>query len=209
MRRFVLRRLAQAAVVLLGVSLIVFLLAQLVPGDPVRVALGTRFDPETYRALRERAGFDQPLPVQYLSYIGGALTGDLGVSFRTGQPVSTALADRLPATLALASCGLLVALCIAVPLGVVSAMRSGSWADHVATVVSQVGVSIPDFWMAILLILVLSGTFGLLPLSGYVALTDDSFDCAHHMVMSALTIGLISCQILTRLILSAGVVMRR
>lgn len=203
MRRFVLRRVAQAAVVLLGVSLVVFLLVQLVPGDPVRVALGTRFDPETYAALRERAGFDQPLPQQYLSYVGGALTGDLGVSFRTGQPVSTALADRLPATLSLALCGLLVALCIAVPLGVVSAMRSGSLADHVATVVSQVGVSIPDFWMAILLILVLSGGLGLLPPSGYVPLFEDPVGWASHMVLPAVTIGVVSGAILTRFIRAA------
>jgi peptide/nickel transport system permease protein len=202
-RRYVLRRVAQSVVVLLGVSLIVFGLVQLVPGDPIRLSLGTRFDPETYAALRERAGFDQPLPVQYLSYVGGALTGDLGVSFRTGQPVTEALMARLPATLSLALCGLLVALCIAVPLGVISAMRSGSWADHVATVVSQIGVSIPDFWMAILLILLLSGTFGLLPPSGYVPLSEDPVAWASHMVMPAVTIGVVSGAILTRFIRAA------
>ncbi len=203
MRRFVLRRVSQAAVVLLGVSLLVFLLVQLVPGDPVRYSLGTRFDPETYAALRERAGFDQPLPVQYLSYVGGALTGDLGVSFRTGQPVAVALGDRLPATLALALCGLFVALCIAVPLGVLSAMRSGSPADHVATVVSQVGVSIPDFWMAILLILLFSGVLGWLPPSGYVPLSEDPVGWASHMLLPAVTIGLVSGAILTRFVRAA------
>jgi peptide/nickel transport system permease protein len=202
-RRFVLRRIAQSFVVLLGVSLIVFGLVHVVPGDPIRVALGTRFDPETYQALRERAGFDQPLPVQYLSYLGNALTGDLGVSFRTGQPVTLSLLDRLPATLSLAVCGLLVALSIAVPLGVLSAMRSGSLTDHVATVVSQIGVSIPDFWMAILLILLLSGTFGLLPPSGYVPLSEDPLGWAEHMVMPAVTIGVVSGAILTRFIRAA------
>jgi peptide/nickel transport system permease protein len=202
-RRFILRRLAQAAVVLLGVTLIVFALVQLVPGDPVRVSLGTRFDPETYQALRERAGFDQPLPVQYLSYVANALTGDLGVSFRTGQPVTTTLLERLPATLSLALCGLLVALSIAVPLGVLSATRSGSWSDNVATVVSQIGVSIPDFWMAILLILLLSGTWGLLPPSGYVPLSENPVEWAQHMVMPAVTIGVVSGAILTRFIRAA------
>lgn len=203
MRRFVLRRVAQAVVVLFGVSLIVFGLVQLVPGDPIRTSLGTRFDPETYQALRERAGFDKPLPVQYLSYVGNALTGDLGVSFRSGQPVSLALAERLPATLSLALCGLLVALSIAVPLGVLSAMRSGSFSDHVATVVSQIGVSIPDFWMAILLILLLSGTFGLLPPSGYVPLSEDPVAWSQHMLMPAVTIGVVSGAILTRFIRAA------
>ena len=203
MRRFVLRRAVQAALVLLGVSLIVFTLVQLVPGDPVRTSLGTRFDPETYQALRERAGFDRPLPVQYLSYVGGALTGDLGVSFRTGQPVLTTLLDRLPATLSLAGCGLLVALTVAIPLGVLSALRSGSVVDHVATLVSQIGVSIPDFWMAILLILLFSGTFGLLPPSGYVPLSEDPVAWAQHMVLPAVTIGVVSGAILTRFIRAA------
>ena len=203
MGRFVLRRAAQAALVLLGVSLIVFTLVQLVPGDPVRTSLGTRFDPETYQALRERAGFDRPLPVQYLSYVGGALTGDLGVSFRTGQPVLTTLLDRLPATLSLAGCGLLVALTVAIPLGVLSALRSGSVVDHVATFVSQIGVSIPDFWMAILLILLFSGTLGLLPPSGYVPLSEDPVAWAQHMVLPAVTIGVVSGAILTRFIRAA------
>jgi peptide/nickel transport system permease protein len=201
--RFVLRRVAQAAVVLLGVSLIVFALVQLVPGDPIRVSLGTRYDPETYQALRERAGFDQPLVLQYLSYVGNALTGDLGVSFRTGQPVTTALLDRLPATLSLAACGLLVALLIAVPLGIVSALRSGTLADHAATFVSQIGVSVPDFWMAILLILVFSGHLGLLPPSGYESLLDDPVGWAEHMVLPAVTIGVVSGAILTRFIRAA------
>lgn len=203
MWRFVLRRGAQAAVVLLGVSLIVFALVQLVPGDPIRSSLGTRFDPETYAALRERAGFDRPLPVQYLTYVGGALTGDLGVSFRTGQPVTTALMERLPATLSLAATALLVALLIAVPLGIVSALRSGRAADHVATVVSQIGVSVPDFWMAILLILLFSGTFGLLPPSGYESLFEDPVAWAEHMVLPAVTIGVVSGAILTRFIRAA------
>jgi peptide/nickel transport system permease protein len=201
--RFVLRRVAQAAVVLLGVSLIVFALVHVVPGDPIRSSLGTRFDPETYEALRERAGFNQPLPVQYLSYLGGALTGDLGVSFRTGQPVSTALMERLPATLSLATASLLIALLIAVPLGIVSALRSGRPVDHTATVVSQIGVSIPDFWMAILLILLFSGTFGLLPPSGYEPLLDDPLGWAEHIVMPAVTIGVVSGAILTRFIRAA------
>ncbi|HVM26307.1 MAG TPA: ABC transporter permease [Mycobacteriales bacterium] len=203
MGRFVLRRTTQAVVVLFGVSLIVFALVQLVPGDPVRVSLGTRFDPETYAALRERSGLDRPLLQQYLSYVGGALTGDLGVSFRTGQPVTTTLTDRLPATLSLAGCSLLVALLVAVPLGIVSALRSGSLSDHVATVVSQVGVSIPDFWMAILLILLFSGVFGVLPPSGYEPLLEDPVGWASHMVLPAVTVGVVSGAILTRFIRAA------
>jgi peptide/nickel transport system permease protein len=203
MTRYVLSRIGQAAVVLLGVSVIVFGLMQLVPGDPVRVALGTRFDQETYDALRERAGLDRPLLVQYFSYLGNALTGDLGVSFRSGQPVTHALLDRLPATLSLAGMALLIALLIAIPLGIVSATRSGKLSDYTATVFSQIGVSIPDFWMAILLILLFTGVLGWLPPSGYVAFTEDPVGWLEHIVMPAVTVGVVSGSILTRFVRSS------
>ncbi|MDQ3095393.1 MAG: ABC transporter permease [Actinomycetota bacterium] len=203
MTRYVLSRVGQAAVVLLGVSVIVFGLVQLVPGDPVRVALGTRFDPETYQALRERAGLDRPLLVQYFSYLGNALTGDLGVSFRSGQPVTATLLERLPATLSLAAMSLLIALLIAIPLGLVSAIRSGKLSDYVSTVFSQVGVSIPDFWMAILLILLFTSTLGWLPPSGYVPFSEDPVGWLTHIVMPALTVGVVSGSILTRFVRSS------
>lgn len=203
MTRYVLSRVGQAAVVLLGVSIIVFGLMQLVPGDPVRVALGTRFDQETYEALRERAGLDRPLIVQYFSYLGNALTGDLGVSFRSGRPVTATLLERLPATLSLAGMSLLIALLIAIPLGLVSAIRSGKLSDYVSTVFSQIGVSIPDFWMAILLILLFTSTLGWLPPSGYVSFADDPVGWLTHIVMPALTVGVVSGSILTRFVRSS------
>ncbi|MFD6693453.1 ABC transporter permease [Micromonospora aurantiaca (nom. illeg.)] len=203
MARFVLRRVLQSAVVLVGVTLVVFLLLQLVPGDPVRVALGTRFDPQTYEALRERAGLDQPLPVQYASYLGHALTGDLGVSFRTGQPVSQIVLERLPATLSLAVTAVVFALLVAFPLGIVAAVRSGSAVDHAARVFSQFGVSVPDFWMGIMGILLFAGVLGWLPPSGYVALTDDPGRWATHVALPAVTVGLVTASILTRFIRSS------
>ena len=203
MARFVLRRVLQSAIVLVGVTLVVFLLLQLVPGDPVRVALGTRFDPQTYEALRERAGLDQPLPVQYVSYLGHALTGDLGVSFRTGQPVSHIVLERLPATLSLAVTAVVFALLVAFPLGIVAAVRSGSAVDHAARVFSQFGVSVPDFWMGIMGILLFAGVLGWLPPSGYVALTDDPGRWATHVALPAVTVGLVTASILTRFIRSS------
>ncbi|MDP9436633.1 MAG: ABC transporter permease [Actinomycetota bacterium] len=203
MARFVLRRLVQAAAVLVGVSVIVFALVHLVPGDPIRTSLGTRFDQQTYEALRERAGFDRPLPVQYVTWAAGAVTGDLGVSFRTGQPVTGTLLERLPATLSLALAALAVALLVAVPLGVASAVRRGSRLDGAATVVSQLGVSVPDFWMAILLILLFSGTLGWLPPSGYTPLLEDPLAWAQHIVLPAVTVGLVSGAILTRFVRSS------
>ncbi|MGY3520532.1 ABC transporter permease [Micromonospora sp. PTRAS2] len=203
MTRFVLRRLLQSAVVLLGVTLVVFLLLQLVPGDPVRVALGTRFDQQTYDALRERSGLDRPLVAQYVSYVSHALTGDLGVSFRSGQPVTTIVLERLPATLSLAVTAVLLALLVAFPLGVLSAVRSGSALDHAARVFSQFGVSVPDFWMGIMGILLFAGVLGWLPPSGYVALTEDPARWASHVILPATAVGLVTASILTRFIRSS------
>ncbi|MGI8873629.1 MAG: ABC transporter permease [Egibacteraceae bacterium] len=203
MRRYVLRRLWQTVVVLLGVSVLVFAIVHLVPGDPIQVALGTRFDPATYEALRERAGFNQPLPVQYVQWLTGALTGDLGVSFRSGQPVTTTILGRLPATLTLAFAALLVALVIALPVGIISAVRRGSVVDYTSTVFSQLGVSIPDFWMGILFILLFSLTLGWLPPSGYTPLTEDPLGWLSRLAMPAVTVGVVSGSVLTRFVRSS------
>jgi peptide/nickel transport system permease protein len=190
-------------VVLLGVSVLVFAIVHLVPGDPIQVALGTRFDPATYEALRERAGFNQPLPVQYVQWLTGALTGDLGVSFRSGQPVTTTILGRLPATLTLAFAALLVALVIALPVGIISAVRRGSVVDYTSTVFSQLGVSIPDFWMGILFILLFSLTLGWLPPSGYTPLTEDPLGWLSRLAMPAVTVGVVSGSVLTRFVRSS------
>jgi peptide/nickel transport system permease protein len=201
--RYVVRRLAQSAAVLLGVSVLVFAVIHLVPGDPIRVALGTRFDQTTYDALLERSGLDRPLVTQYFSWLASALQGDLGVSFRTGQPVTSMILERLPATVSLAAAAILVALLISVPLGTVSALRPRSVADWFSTVVSQAGISIPDFWMGIMLILIFAGTLGWLPTGGYVPLTDDPVEWVRRLIMPAVTIGVVSGSIMTRFVRSS------
>ncbi len=203
MTRFVLTRLAQSAVVLLGVTLVVFLLLQLVPGDPVRVALGTRFDQETYDALRERAGLNRPLPIQYLDYVGSALVGDLGVSFRSGEPVTQIVIERLPATAALALFAVVFALLVAFPLGLISAVKNGSPVDHATRVFSQFGVSVPDFWMGIMGIIVFAGMLGWLPPSGYTSFGEDPWEWFLHLLMPSVTVGLVTAAILTRFIRSS------
>lgn len=203
MAGYIARRVIQVLVVMLGVSIIVFAVIHLIPGDPVRVALGTRFNQETYEALRARAGLDQPLVIQYFDWLGGALTGDLGVSFRSGEPVTSAIVERLPATLTLAFAALAVALLIALPLGVVSAVRSGRPVDYVATFVSQIGISIPDFWMGIMFILLFSLTLGWLPPSGYVSPLEDPVGWLQRLLMPAVTIGVVSGAILTRFVRSS------
>ena len=204
MTRYLLRRVGQSVVVLFGVSVAVFSIIHLVPGDPVRLALGTRFDQRTYDALVARAGLDDPVLVQYVNWLGNALTGDLGVSFRSGRPVTELILERLPATLSLAFGAIVVALLIAVPLGLVSALRPRSAVDYVATFVSQAGISIPDFWLAIVAILVFSLTLGWLPSSGYVGLTEDPVEWARHLVLPAVVVGTVSGAILTRFVRSSA-----
>lgn len=202
MSGYVVRRSAQALVVLVGVSVLVFMLIHLVPGDPVRLALGTRFDQETYEALRNAAGLNQSLPRQYLGFVAGVVTGDLGTSFRTGLPVTDMIFERLPATLWLATASVVVALVIAIPLGIISAVRRASAIDYAATVFSQAGISIPEFWMAIVLILVFSLGLEWFPPSGYVSPADDPVGFISHLAMPAVTVGVVSGSVLTRFVRS-------
>jgi peptide/nickel transport system permease protein len=201
--RFLARRLAYSLIVLLGVLVVVFALVHLVPGDPVRIALGTRYTPEAYDALRSASGLDRPIIGQFFGYVGSALTGDLGVSFRNGDPVATILVDRLPATASLAVAGIVIALLIALPAGIWSALQEGRISDGIVRVTSQFGVSVPDFWMGILLIALFSTTLGWLPTSGYRPLLGDPGGWLQHLVLPGLTVGLVAAAILTRYIRSA------
>ncbi|MDJ0953146.1 MAG: ABC transporter permease [Acidimicrobiia bacterium] len=203
MSGFLVRRILQMFLALLGVSIVVFALMHLVPGDPVRVALGTRFDQDLYDALRERVGLDKPLIEQYLSWLGNAITGDLGVSFRNGQPVTTLILERLPATITLALAALFIALIVALPAGIISAVRSGSGLDYTVSAASQVGISMPDFWAGVMYILLFSLALGWLPSSGFTPFGDGPVEWARHLVLPALTIGLISGSIITRFVRSA------
>lgn len=200
---YLLRRAGQALVVLVGAAVLVFALIHIVPGDPVRSAMGTRFDPERYELLRAAAGLDLPLHEQLVRYIANVAVGDFGVSFRSGESVFDLLMQRLPATISLGGAALIVGLLIAFPLGILSAVRRGSVIDHIARIGSQIGISVPDFWLAILLILLFAGTLRLLPPSGYVPLAEDPVDWLRHVILPALTVGLISGSIMTRFIRSA------
>jgi peptide/nickel transport system permease protein len=140
---------------------------------------------------------------QFFGYVGSALTGNLGVSFRNGDPVTQILLERLPATASLAAFGIVVALLIALPAGIYSALRNGKIGDVIVRVTSQFGVSIPDFWMGILLIALFSTTLGWLPTSGYRPLLEDPAGWFSHLVLPGLTVGLVAAAILTRYVRSA------
>ncbi|KKF01611.1 ABC transporter permease [Mycolicibacterium obuense] len=201
--RFVARRVLYSLIVLLGVTVVVFALVHLVPGDPVRIALGTRYTPEAYEALRSASGLDRPILSQFFGYVGSALTGDLGVSFRNGDPVTVTLMERLPATLSLAAAGIVIAALIALPAGTYSALREGRLSDAIVRVTSQFGVSIPDFWLGILLIGLFSTTLGWLPTSGYRPLFTDPAGWLSHIILPGLTVGVVAAAIMTRYVRAA------
>lgn len=201
--RYLLQRLLTTILVVFGITFVVFMIIQLVPGDPARVILGVAASEESVAALRERLGLNESVWVQYGHWLGGLLQGDFGNSLITGQPVTGQILQRLPATLTLAGAGLLVGLLIALPAGIISALKPRSGIDLVASVFSQVGVSVPDFWLGILLVLLFSLTLGWLPSQGYTAFSQDFVGWFLHLILPALTVGIISGSIQTRFIRSA------
>lgn len=166
MLRFLVRRLILTIPVLIGVATLVFSLIHLVPGDPAQAMLGEGAAPDDIRELRTRLGLDRPLLEQYVAFLRGFLVGDLGTSFRTSQPVTSAIAERLPATLELALAAMAVAVAAAIPLGVVAAVWKGTAIDHAAMTVALAGISIPNFWLGPLLAIIFAVELGWLPVSG-------------------------------------------
>ena len=201
--RYIIQRLVLALVVVLGVTFVVFLIIHLVPGDPASVILGPQATSENIAALRTRLGLDRPFFVQYGDWLWNVLQGDFGRSLVTRQEIAPQIAQRLPATLQLAAAALFVGMAIAFPAGIISALKPGSKTDIVASVFSQVGVSIPDFWMGVMLILLFSLTLGWFPSRGYTPLTEDPTDWLMHIILPATTLGVISGSIQTRFVRSA------
>lgn len=201
--RYIFQRLFLTLIVVLGVTLVVFMIIHLVPGDPARVVLGVQANEQNVAALRERLGLNRPFFVQYGSWLWNAAHGDLGKSLITGQPVAPQVMHRLPATLQLAVAALFIGMLIAFPAGIISALKPGSKTDIATSVLSQVGVSIPDFWMGILLIILFSLTLRWLPPSGYTPIRQDFGGWLAHIILPATTLGVISGSIQTRFIRSA------
>jgi peptide/nickel transport system permease protein len=203
MQRYLLRRAVGLIPTLFGISIFVFLMIHLIPGDPISVMMGRSADPEALAAVRARYGLDRPLPVQYLSWLGDALQGDLGRSIRTDSSVLTDVADRLPPTLYLMIGGMLVTVVLAVPIGVIAAARRNTWVDLVGSTVTFALMSIPSFWFAILLILLLAVKFGVLPATGYVPPSEDFTEFLKSMIMPCLALGAGEAGFIARLLRSS------
>ncbi|MBK9121677.1 MAG: ABC transporter permease [Chloroflexi bacterium] len=200
---YILQRLVLALIVILGVTFVVFMIVQIVPGDPARVVLGPYATDESVQAIRERLGLNRPFMERYLSWLFNVMRGDMGTSLITSQAVGPQLIQRLGPTLELGGASLLLGLAIAFPVGVISAIKPGSRVDVIASFISQIGVSVPSFWMGILLVLLFSLTLGWLPPNGYTPMSRDFGDWLAHLILPAVTNGIVSASILTRFIRSA------
>ena len=189
MLHFLPRRLLQLIPTLFLVSVLIFLLQQLLPGDPALVMAGEEKDPEVIEQIRRQYRLDQPLPIQYVYWIGGVLQGDLGESMRIKQPVASLIADKLPVTLQLATMAMLFALAIGIPAGILSAVKKGTVWDTAANVFALWGLSTPNFWLGILLIFLFSVQLGWLPASGWVSPFEDLGQSLAATVMPAFVLG--------------------
>ena len=210
MHVYILKRLLHIVPTVLGITFVVFLMMQSVPGDPVVALLGDAYTQEDAVKIRHLYGLDRPIIVQYFIWLGKLVQGNWGTSILSGRPVLEDVLVRLPVTLELIVLSMGVALAIAVPAGIIGALRQNTWADYTATSVAMIGVSIPEFFIGVLLLLVFSfGLDGLLPSSGWVYLpgTCPSMVCGvslwgnmQHVLMPALALGVGRAAILTRLL---------
>jgi peptide/nickel transport system permease protein len=189
MIRIILRRLVIALPTLILVSMLVFALQKLLPGDPVLTMAGEERDPAVLEYLREKYRLDDPIPVQYFAWIGQVVQGDFGLSLRTDAPVTELIAQKLPVTIQLAGFAMVFALLIGIPAGIIAAVRKGTAVDYAANVFALSGLSIPNFWLGIMLILLVSVEWRLLPASGYVPLSQDPWLSLKTMLMPAFVLG--------------------
>src|SRR5438874_11086944 len=210
MRVYVLRRLVHIVPTILMITLVVFVMMRSIPGDPVVALLGDAFNEEDAVKVRTEYGLDKPILVQYVIWLGKLVQGDWGTSILSGRPVLKDVMVRLPVTLELIVLSMAVALAIAIPAAIIGALRQNTWADYTATSIAMIGVSIPEFFIGVLLLLVFSiGLGGLLPSSGWVYLpgTCPTIVCAaslwgnaQHVLLPAIALGVGRAAILTRLL---------
>ncbi|MDB2407717.1 ABC transporter permease [Jannaschia sp.] len=200
---FLIKRLFYMVLTALVVSIIVFGVTQLLPADAAVMILGENATPEAMEALTRRLGLDRPAPVQYLDWLGGVLTGDFGISLRTGQPVGPTILAAFGRSSMLALLSLIAVSAIAIPLGVLAASRRGKAADLGVSVVSYLGISLPEFVLATLLLAWLAGpAVGLFPASGYASPFDSPLAALHHMALPVITLSIVLLAHISRMIRS-------
>lgn len=197
------QRIGAALVVLAVVSVLTFIALRVVPGNPATLILGLEASPDAVEALSEAMGYNDPLPEQFSAWIGGVLSGDWGTSRTYGAPVTEVIAGALPVTVALALYATLLALAVAVPLGVFSALRPGSPVDVVARTLMQVGAAVPGFWLAILLMLLFAGELGWFPVNGFVPFSQSVAGALRSLTLPAAALAAGECGLLIRTVRSS------
>lgn len=203
MASFILRRLGLMFVILFIVTIIVFALVNVLPGDPAMMILGDEATPEVLETLREKMGLNDPLHVQYFTWVGKVIQGDFGKSLRDNTSVSKILIQAIPVTLQLTIMSFMIAILIAIPAGIISATRKGTALDYIGTTFAISGVSIPPFFLGILLIFIFAVTLGWVPPSGYISPKVDLSRSIILMILPAVTIGIRLSAELTRMLRSS------
>ena len=189
MFRYIGKRLLIAIPTLILISMFVFSLQKLLPGDPALIMAGEQRDPSAIAYYREKYHLAEPIPIQYIYWVNDMAHGDFGMSLRTSQPVLTLIGQKLPVTIQLAVMSMFLALVIGIPTGILSAVKKGTVTDYVANIVALSGLSIPNFWLGIMMILLFSVRLGWLPASGYVSLFEDPVQSLRTMAMPSLALG--------------------
>jgi peptide/nickel transport system permease protein len=198
---YLLRRIPSLLATLFAVSLLTFLTTSLLPGDPALQILGAEAaTPEAIAAVRSELNLDDPLPVRYLNWIGDALTGDFGRSYRTNEPVASAIGERLPVTAEIGILAIVIALAIAIPVGMLSAYRAGSRTDKIISSTSFGLLAVPNFMVAIFLILIFAVWLGVLPATGWVNFTDNPVQNLRSALLPALSLAIAEMAVYTRLL---------
>ncbi len=200
MLKYVLGRIIQAFIVIVMVSIAVFLIMILVPGDVVTVLAGPDPTPEVVAALRAKFGLDDPLPVQYFRWAAAALQGDLGTSHIIGRPVTELIGRRLPATLELATASIIIASILGIVIGVIAALRQGRWLDTLITTVNSFVLSVPNFWFGILGIIVFAVWMDWLPSGGRKLFSEEPARALQYLILPAITLALDSIAMIARLV---------
>lgn len=199
MLSYLVKRLLSLVPVLLVVSVVIFLLIHLIPGDPAAIILGEEATPEQVAALRREMGLERPIWEQYISWLGSVLTGDLGRSVFLDQPVTSAIGERLGPTASLAVLAMAVTLVVAVPLGIAAARRAGTFWDQGIMGVTLVGMALPSFLLALLLVLVFSIWLGWLPAVGYRPLGEGPGEFLRHLILPAIALGTVLAALIARM----------
>jgi peptide/nickel transport system permease protein len=199
--QYIIRRLIHSLIIVWGCATLVFFLIRAIPGDPVIQMLGTEYTPEAADALRDKLGLDEPVHIQYVQWLGNMIRGDFGTSITGAESVGSAIMSGLPKTLSISLLAFIIATAIAIPAGVLAALKRNSFADFSVSLIAFLGVSMPSFWFGIILIIVFAVNLGWLPSLGYASLTEDGFvEWLKHLILPSLAVGAGYAAILMRFV---------